>query len=64
MNITSNTTTKNHLKVIKEKISTAEEIFIAVAFLKDSGLKRIEKDIKNALERKVKLTIITRLLSN
>ena len=61
MNLTSNTTTENHLKIIKENFLTAEEIFIAVAFLKNSGLKRIETDIKNALERKVKLTIITGL---
>lgn len=61
MNITNNTSTENHLKVIKEKILTAEEIFIAVAFLKYSGLKKIETDLKNALERKVKLTIITGL---
>jgi HKD family nuclease len=61
MNITNNTSTENHLSIIKEKISTAEEIFIAVAFLKDSGLKRIETDLKNALERKAKLTIITGL---
>ncbi|MCF8302351.1 MAG: hypothetical protein K9I94_03670 [Bacteroidales bacterium] len=61
MNITSNNTTENHLKVIKEKISTAEEIFIAVAFFKNSGLKKIVTDLKNALERKVKLIIITGL---
>ena len=50
--------TENHLSVFKKNIQKYENIFIAVAFLKKSGLDLIISEIKEALQRETIITIV------
>lgn len=62
MNVTSNTTTgdKNHLyPKLKQSFKTATTIDIIVSFLMESGVKLLLQDLKEALNRGVKIRILT-----
>lgn len=50
MILVSNYKSKNHLETINKIFESSEEIFIAVAFLKSSGLKLLISTIKKSLE--------------
>lgn len=51
MELISNNKLNNHLKVLKTLLSEYEEVFIAVAFFKKSGLDLLRNDIKLFLEQ-------------
>ena len=49
---------KNHEKYIRKIISSADEIYILVAFLKNSGLSLIYRDLKKCIKNKASVTIL------
>ena len=48
----------NHLKEISELFVNSESVFIAVAFLKMSGLNLLIKEIKSTLKKEIKIVIV------
>jgi len=61
MRVIINDKENNHLKEIAGLFENSESIFIAVAFLKMSGLKLIKKQIETALKKKTKIVIVCSL---
>lgn len=65
MNVTSNVTTgdKDYLyPKLKQSFKTATTIDIIVSFLMESGVKLLLQDLKEALNRGVKIRLLTRKL--
>lgn len=58
MKIIDNKDTENHLSIFKKHIEQSDEVFIAVAFFKKSGLDLIIKEIEEALKRETIITIV------
>jgi HKD family nuclease len=54
----TNTGSDNHLRLIKEQIEASREVWIAVAFLKQSGLKLLETPVKEAIARGTRFKVI------
>jgi HKD family nuclease len=49
---------KNHLPLLKDLIKNSKEVFIAVAFLKQTGLSLLQDSLKQAVKSKNKIVII------
>ena len=50
---------ENHLKKLKELILKSDEMIICSGWVKITGLKLITKELKSAMKRKAKITLIT-----
>lgn len=57
MHIITNETSEKHLHILRGLINKSEKILIAVAFLKESGLNSVKKDLEAALNRGAKVNI-------
>ncbi len=58
MQLITNNESQTHLSVIKSAFDTAEQVFIAVAFLKQSGLNELLPSIKKCLRRSCTVTVV------
>ncbi len=61
MQFITNRTQPNHLQVVQQMLDEAEEVFIAVAFLKMSGLSHFEKQLRQLAKDKVPVTLVVGL---
>lgn len=58
MTLITNRKENNHIKILKELLKNSEEVFIAVAFFKKSGLDLISSEIEKSLARGTKIVIV------
>jgi len=57
MKIITNTKSENHYTIVTDNLSNYDEVYIAVAFLKISGLKILINSITDLLINNGKITI-------
>lgn len=58
MRLITNQTDKNHFQIVQQILEPADELWIAVAFMKLSGLRKLKNELKSLAENGSQITVV------